>query len=107
MLANPRFLMALAIVVTSVASGNEKAVSAGAAEGQSWLRAIVAKENEPREFGPWKWLDEGAAYTTIEDSPSIKDAKDIVRYTTASGARKVMISAAQLTPADAPEPLAA
>ena len=104
-MANPRFLMAMAIVLTSVASGGEIAVSANAAEGQSWLHAIVAEENEPREFGPWKWLDEGAAYTTIEDSPSIKDAKDIVRYSTASGARNVMISAAQLTPADAPKPL--
>ncbi len=105
-MVNPRFLMAVFIVATSVAAGSETASPADAAEAQSWLQAIVAKENDPREFGPWKWLDEGAAYTTIEDSPSIKDGKDIVRYSTTSGARSVMVSAAQLTSADAAKPLA-
>ena len=105
-MVNPRLLIASALVATSVASGGEMAVPAGTAEDQSWLRAIVAKENEPKEFGPSKWLDEGAAYTTIEESPSIQGAKDIVRYTTASGTRSVMIPATQLTPADAPKPLA-
>jgi dipeptidyl-peptidase-4 len=39
-------------------------------------------------FGPARWLENGAAYTTVE-----KRGKDIVRYSTATGERKVLVSA--------------
>lgn len=52
-----------------------------------------------KSFGPARWLDNGAAYTTVEDNA-------IVRYTTASGERQVLVSAQQLTPAGREKPLA-
>ncbi len=101
-----RLFMISASVIASLACGAAAATAVGTAETDTWLRAMVAEENEPKEFGPFKWLDEGAAYTTVEDSPSIKDARDIVRYTTTSGARQVIVAAEQLIPADATTPLA-
>lgn len=103
---NRRLFMISALAISSIACGVAAAAPDGTTRSDSWLRALVAKENEPREFGPFKWLDEGAAYTTVEDSPTIKDAKEIIRYTTASGARQVIVAAEQLIPANASSPLA-
>ena len=105
-MSRKRLLVISAFAIFAVACAAEAAAPAATAERESWLHALVAKENEPSEFGPFKWLDEGAAYTTVEDSPSIKDAKEIIRYTTASGARHVMVAAEQLVPANASSPLA-
>lgn len=62
-------------------------------------------EFEPKYFGPARWLENGDAYTTVEDSAATKGAREIVRYATATGARTVLVSAAQLTPAGAKAPL--
>jgi dipeptidyl-peptidase-4 len=64
------------------------------------------------------WENDGNAYTILEPAPAGKDAAkgtkgqpggstgmDIVAYDTATGARTVQISAAQLTPAGAKAPL--
>ena len=51
-----------------------------------------------KSFGPAAWLENGAAYTTLE-------ANEIVRYATATGAREVLISAKQLTPEGRTKPL--
>ena len=56
-------------------------------------------------FGPARWIDSGAAYTTLERSPEVEGAMDIVRYETATGARSVMVSARQLIPAGRTEAL--
>lgn len=75
------------------------------------LRTLVSKDLDPKTFGPAKWLDKGAAYTTLEesksltDSKSAKDAKDIVRYETASGKRSILIGAQELIPQGAEKPL--
>ena len=50
-------------------------------------------------------MEDGAAYTTVEPSPTHKEALDIVRYETTTGARSVMISAAALIPSGASAPL--
>src|ERR1700687_2763593 len=65
---------------------------------QLFRRIFVAKEFQSKVFGPARWLEGGAAYTTLEASGASKDLKDIVRYATASGERSVMVSATQLTP---------
>ena len=49
-------------------------------------------------FGPARWLGDGTAYTTVERGAGAAGGSDIVRYDAASGARSVLISAAQLTP---------
>ena len=59
------------------------------------------KEFEPKTFGPAKWLEDGANYTTLEKSAASKSGKDIVRYEAESGKREVLVTAAQLTPAGA------
>ncbi|HEX9729361.1 MAG TPA: S9 family peptidase [Gemmatimonadales bacterium] len=53
-------------------------------------------------FGPARWLD-GNSYTTVEGP---RDAREIIRYDAASGARTVLVSAGQLTPAGGNGPLA-
>src|SRR6185436_13125905 len=70
------------------------------------LRRIFASaEFAPQRFGPARWVENGAAYTTVERSTSIEGASDIVRYETATGNRSVYISARQLVPSGATEAL--
>jgi dipeptidyl-peptidase-4 len=52
-----------------------------------------------------QWLDDGAAYTVLEESSDIPDAKDIVRYTSASGKRETLVSGRSLTPQGETKPL--
>ncbi len=56
------------------------------------------REYEPKAFGPARWLDEGASYTTVEASESADGAKDIVLYETSSGRRKILLAASRLVP---------
>src|SRR6185503_5146090 len=70
------------------------------------LRRIFASADfAPQRFGPARWVDSGLAYTTVEKSDAVLNASDIVRYETATGTRSVYISARQLVPAGATEPL--
>ena len=69
-------------------------------------RIFGKKEFEAKKFGPSSWMDEGRAYTTVEPSASDPAASDIVRYDTASGARKVLVPASALVPAPGQKPLA-
>ena len=64
-------------------------------------RIYQANEYALPRFGPARWLADGTAYTTVERSPA-PSGSDIVRYDAATGARSVLISSAQLTPAGAP-----
>ncbi len=56
-------------------------------------------------FGPARWIENGAAYSTVERSPDVQGAMEIVRYETATGARSVMVAARQLIPAGRTEAL--
>jgi dipeptidyl-peptidase-4 len=69
-------------------------------------RVFVTKEFDAKPFGPARWLKEGESYTTLETSPEIQGAKDIVRYDTVTGARELLIPAAELIPPGAKAPLA-
>ncbi len=51
------------------------------------------------------WLDDGAAYTVLEKSSIVPDAQDVIRYTTASGKRELLISAQTLIPKGEKKPL--
>ena len=68
-------------------------------------RIFSSSEFRSETFGPARWLDGGSAYTTLEASPTNQEARDIIRYETASGARSVLISAASLIPRGASAPL--
>jgi dipeptidyl-peptidase 4 len=69
------------------------------------LSALVSTEFEPKVFGPAKWLDEGASYATLENSASVHDAKEVVRYDTRTGLRSVLVDARALIPVGAEKPL--
>ena len=70
------------------------------------LRRIFGDgDYETRSFGPAKWLDDGAAYTTLEASPSNVGSKDIVRYETVSGSREILVSSSRLIPKGLSTPL--
>jgi len=69
-------------------------------------RIFAAKELEARTFGPARWRQGGAVYTTVEPSAAVPGGQDIVRYGSASGERRVLVSAAVLVPSPGAKPLA-
>ncbi|MDB4913498.1 MAG: ptpA 4 [Gemmatimonadetes bacterium] len=54
-------------------------------------------------FGPARWSAKGDAYSTLESAAN--GGADIVEYDAASGARRVLVTAGQLKPAGAAQPL--
>jgi len=58
-----------------------------------------------KSFGPARWIEAGAAYTTVEPASGQTDVLEIIRYDTATGERSVLISAAQLMPQGASKAL--
>lgn len=68
-------------------------------------RIFSSGEFRSETFGPARWLEDGNAYTTLEPSPSNREARDIVRYEAATGTRTVLIAAASLIPKGASTPL--
>ncbi len=69
-------------------------------------RIFGTKELKAKTFGPARWLESGAAYTTVEPSTAISGGQDLVRYDSASGQRRVLVSAAALVPSPGAKPLA-
>lgn len=67
-------------------------------------RLYASAEFRPESVGPTRWLDGGSAYTTLEAAAGGR-GQDLVRYEAATGARSVLVTAAQLTPAGAAAPL--
>jgi dipeptidyl-peptidase-4 len=61
-------------------------------------RIFSSREFSPEHFGPARWIDGGAGYTTLEPSMETRGGKDIVRYETESGRREVIVSASRLIP---------
>lgn len=55
-------------------------------------------------FGAIRWMKDNAGYSTIENNASA-NGNEIVRYEVSSGAKKILVSAAQLTPAGTSKPL--
>jgi len=95
-------LLAAALAATPALSGQ---IPAAATE---MLRRIYgSRDFAPDRFGPARWIERGAAYTTVEPSEAVRGggASDIVRYETATGARSVLVSARRLIPAGDSVPL--
>ena len=67
--------------------------------------AFLNHKYSARPFGPARWLNGGESFTTVEPSPAGRGARDIVRYDTSSGKRDILISASDLIPPGAKEPL--
>jgi hypothetical protein len=68
-------------------------------------RLYGTRDFASERFGPARWIENGAAYTTVEPSADLQGGSDIVRYETATGARSVLVSARQLLPQGATEAL--
>lgn len=51
----------------------------------------------PEYFGPARWTDDGTGYTTLEQ-PASGTGVEIVRYDSKTGARSILVSAAELVP---------
>ena len=68
-------------------------------------RIFATRDFAPQRFGPARWIENGAAYSTLEPSSDVQGAVDIVRYETATGARSVMVAAQALIPAGRTEAL--
>lgn len=103
------FITAL-VAVTAVLSPAAFGIASAPAPD---LKMLVSDDLDPKTFGPAKWLDEGKAYTTLEDSKTAtlakdpkdtsaekkpKNAKDLVRYDTATGKRSILLKAESLIP---------
>ncbi|MBS1826697.1 MAG: DPP IV N-terminal domain-containing protein [Acidobacteria bacterium] len=73
---------------------------------QRLARIFKTKAFAPKTFGPARWIRNGSSYTTVEPSTSVAGAREVVEYETLSGKRTVLVSAAQLTPSGAKQPLA-
>ncbi|MFI5038156.1 MAG: DPP IV N-terminal domain-containing protein, partial [Solirubrobacterales bacterium] len=67
-------------------------------------RIYGGAEFRPGSFGPMRWLDGGAAYTTLEKAADGR-GRDIVRYATEGGTREVLVPASRLIPAGDTAPL--
>src|SRR2546430_17370149 len=68
-------------------------------------RLFASRDFAPERFGPARWIDGGAAYTTVEPSPDLRGGSDIMRYETSTGARTVYVTARQPIPARDAAPL--
>ncbi len=69
------------------------------------IERLVSPEFQAKSLPPTRWLDSGTAYTTVEPSAATTGGEDIVCYTTATGDRRILVAAAQLTPPGASKPL--
>src|SRR5438034_3631981 len=99
----PRLWPCLALLIAARAPALPAQIPAAATE---MLRRLYASRDfASQRFGPARWIENGTAYTTVEPSEAVQGSVDIVRYETATGARSIYVSARQLIPAGATEPL--
>jgi dipeptidyl-peptidase-4 len=79
---------------------------------QALERIFNRHDFDAKHFGPARWIENGAAYATLETSVEFPQASakgaspsDIVRYETATGRRTVLVRASQLVPSPGAKPL--
>jgi dipeptidyl-peptidase-4 len=68
-------------------------------------RIFNSAEFRQERFGPYKWLGDGDFYTTLEQSDSIEKARDIIKYSSKSDERIVLVEAWKLIPEGKEKPL--
>ncbi len=57
-----------------------------------------------KSVGPFRWMKDNEGYSTLEPNPHLQ-GQDIIRYEAKDGTRKVIVSAEQLIPPGAEDPL--
>src|SRR4051812_34208148 len=97
-------MLTLAVSVAALPARAQVPATAAPA-APDMIARILSGEFFPRFPAPPRWFGDGGSYLVSE--PSSNGAIEVVRYDTATGARRdVLITAAQLTPAGATSPLA-
>jgi dipeptidyl-peptidase 4 len=71
--------------------------SGGTVDGLTVAQLFSSSAFAARGVGPLRWLESGAAYTTVKRSDSA-GGDEIVQYDAATGARSILVSARALTP---------
>jgi dipeptidyl-peptidase-4 len=61
-------------------------------------RIFGSQEFSSQRFGPARWIDDGAGYTTLEPAGNPEIGRDLVRYETATGQRSILAPAQKLIP---------
>ncbi|HKE89930.1 MAG TPA: hypothetical protein VKB45_06315, partial [Gemmatimonadales bacterium] len=67
-------------------------------------RIFSSRDFAGNPFGGVRWIEGGAAYLTLEPSALAPGSLDIIRYESATGARRVLVSARALMPPGARTP---
>ena len=102
-----RCFASASVLMLSAVSFAQQAASAPETQKDTITRIFTGEFSE-RPSPPPRWFDEGQSYIAMEPSggAASEHGRDVVKYDTATGKnREVMITAAQLTPEGAKEPL--
>jgi dipeptidyl-peptidase-4 len=94
----------LALAIAGCAA-RPSAASGIAGAPLTFERIYASEELALESLAPIVWLPDGSGYWTIEESGA-DGGSEIVRYDAASGSREVVVSASELVPEGAGEPLA-
>ncbi|GMV10865.1 MAG: peptidase S9 [Gemmatimonadota bacterium] len=97
--------MAVLLVVIPCLDAPRAQQAAPAARGALSVSRIFSGEFNARGVGQLRWIEGGRAFLTVEPAPGGR-GREIVRHETATDARTVLVTAAQLTPPGATAPLA-
>ncbi len=68
-------------------------------------RIYNSREFSSERFGPARWIENGEAYTTLERSENHEGSSDIIRYTTKTNEKSVLVAAEKLIPPGKEKPL--
>jgi dipeptidyl-peptidase 4 len=98
------FAIATVVVVAGLTAAAQQPDRAAAVDEQI-RRIFQTADYAVPSFGPARWLEGGAAYSTVEPSADRPGASDIVRYDAATGSRTILIGGSRLVPAGASGPL--
>ena len=100
-------LRALALLQLTLASALFAQTPAAPAASPAALTVprVFSGEFSARGVGQLRWIEGGTAFLTVEPAPGGR-GREIVRHETATDARTVLVTAAQLTPPGASAPLA-
>ncbi|MFZ0415930.1 MAG: S9 family peptidase [Candidatus Acidiferrales bacterium] len=91
-----------------LASSAQQSQSSAAPSGSldEWIERIFSsREFSGERFGPARWDEGGKSYTILERSHDDRETQELARYETATGARTVLFSSADLIPSGSKDPL--
>jgi dipeptidyl-peptidase-4 len=100
-----RLLVAFLLAWCTVAAAPATAQDRPTSPALSLERIFSTREFAAERFGPARWMRDGETFTTLEPSADVKGARDLVLYSAATGARRVLVSAARLVPEGRQAPL--